>query len=212
MSFLRKDDFNFIPKEYLEKEKLRRQKRMVKILLPILLVMLILPVFLLFTANNKTQQEIDRLYGEQAILVKEMQKMEIVELRMAEIENRISVFSDLMSNSYKRVVNIKNIESYIPSQITYTKISLVFSDYLEANLEKKEEEIEVPEVMIFRKIPNIMLIEGKTRSLDAISKFVYNLNRDPMIEIVNMEEIGWLEEEKINSFRIIIEIKEDNLS
>ena len=216
MSILTKDNFNFIPEAYLEKEKIRKRQRMVKILLPILILMLILPVALIYFSNQNTLEKIDKLQEEQKILLEEVQEMELVESNIAEIEGRISIFSDLLSNSYKRVTNIRNIEKYIPKEIIYTKISLLFSDYTafsseEIELGAKEEAVEEPELKIYENVPNIMVIEGKTRKLEAISRFVYQLNHDPLMEVVNMEQISWLEEEKINSFLIIVEIKEDVL-
>lgn len=190
---------------------------MVKILLPILIAVLILPAALLFFSNQNSQERIEKLLEEQEVHQGELQEMESVESDINEIRDRITIFSDLLGNSYKRVINIKNIERYIPKEITYTKISLMFSDYTALSSgkidlgQKEEEAIEGPEVKIYENIPNIMVIEGKTKKLDAISRFVYQLNQDPLMEVVNMEEIGWLEEEKMNSFLIIVEIKEDNL-
>jgi hypothetical protein len=53
-----------------------------------------------------------------------------------------------------------------------------------------------------------MVIEGRTDRLEAVSRFVYQLNNDPLVEVVNMEQIGWLTDRKMNSFLITVEIKE----
>lgn len=187
---------------------------MVKIFLPILLLILIFPVGLIFFNNQDSETKIQQLKLEQETLQEELQEMESVENEITEVQSRISVFSDLLGNSYKRIINIKNIEQYIPSEIAYTKISLLFSDYNSLLAKKTSEETEEVEeseeieVKIYENIPNIMVIEGKTKKLDAISRFVYKLNQDPLMEVVNVDEIGWLEEEKINSFIIIVEVKE----
>ena len=55
----------------------------------------------------------------------------------------------------------------------------------------------------------MMQLEGRTKDLEAISKFVYKLNEDPLVEAVSVSHIGWLPEHKMNSFFITVEIKED---
>ena len=67
MSILIKDNFNFIPEEYLEREKIRQRQRMVKILLPILIAVLILPAALLFFSNQNSQERIEKLLEEQEV-------------------------------------------------------------------------------------------------------------------------------------------------
>lgn len=205
---------NFICLEYLAKEKERNKKRLIKILSPLVAILLIIPVWLLYSNNQESNDEVARLMSEQEILNREIKEIEPVEAKIKEIENKISVFGDLFNNSYKRVINIRNIEEYIPSEITYTKISLLFSDYKtteDGQAQPVEDLAEPPKVKIYENVPNLMIIEGRTHRLDAISRFVYQLNNDPLIEVVSMEQIGWLPEEKINSFLITVEIKEGQL-
>ncbi len=202
---------NFICPEYLEKEKERKKKKLIKTFTPVLLALLIISVWMMYSNNKETQDEVAKLLLEQEKLNSEIAILEPIEEKIAKTENKISVFGDLLKSSYKRVVNIRNIEEYIPSEITYTKITLLFSDYKKTEdgqakpVEKSEES---PKVKIYENIPNIMVIEGRSHSLDAISRFVYQLNNDPLIEVVSMEQIGWLQEEKVNSFLITVEIKE----
>ena len=205
---------NFICSEYLAKEKERKKKKLIKFLAPLVAILLILPVWMLHSKNLDSQDEVARLMAKQESLNNEIAAMESVEKRIAEVENKISVFGELLDNSYKRVVNIRNIEEYIPSEITYTKITLLFSDYQtteDGKTQPVENPKEPPKVKIYENIPNLMIIEGRTHRLDAISRFVYQLNNDPFIEVVSMEQIGWLPEEKINSFLITVEIREGYL-
>lgn len=207
MRNLLKDNFNFIPEEYLLKEKARRQKQILKFALPVFVLLLILPVWLLFSKNAENKDEISLLLAEKEKLQSEISALEPVEKKIEDLKGRISVFGDLLDNSYKKVINIRNIEQYIPREIVYTKISLVFSDYNDTS-EQKSGSQEPPRVKIYENIPNIMVIEGRTDRLEAVSRFVYQLNNDPLVEVVNMEQIGWLTDRKMNSFLITVEIKE----
>lgn len=196
------ESLNFIPEDYAAREKTRKQKRFMKFAIPALLALLILPLWFLFASNQKHKEEVEALQAQNYNLENQVMMMQPAEIEIMNIYQQLDAFHDLMDNSYKRVANLRNIERYIPRQIIYTKVSLFAKDLT-------DEEEQANQVKIYEKVPKMMQLEGRTKDLEAISKFVYKLNEDPLVEAVSVSHIGWLPEHKMNSFFITVEIKED---
>lgn len=200
------ESLNFIPEEYALREKARKQKRFMKFAIPALLAILILPVWILFASNQNHRDEIELLQAQYENLENKIVMLEPAEREIMNIYEQLDAFHDLMDNSYKRVANLRNIERYIPRQIIYTRVSVIFPQDMSQN---QAGELQEEQVKIYEKVPRIMLLEGRTKDLEAISKFVYKLNEDSLVEAVSVSNIGWLPDHKMNSFFITVEIKED---
>ena len=199
------DSLNFLPEDYALREKERKQKRTMKIALPLLLAVLLLPLALLFFTNQGHKSDLNRLQEENYQLENQIMMLEPAKRELHNIYEQIDAFEDLINNSYRRVANLRNIERYVPQRIIITDVLIFFPEDALAQDGEEEE----AQYKIYERVPDRMHLEGRTSDLEAISKFVYKLNEDPLVQAVAVSNIGWLPEHKMNSFFITVEIKED---
>ena len=190
---------NFLPLEYREKQKQKAKQRRTMVLVPLLALALLLPAWQLFQTNQAYRERLQQLEAREVQLVQELQQVSEIDRRISEAASRREAFGNLFRYGDRRVIIIKNMEKYIPKEISYTKILL----------EPTVEEGVQPEGAnpIYQQVGDSLLLEGATSYLESIGRFVFQLNQDARLTDVRLESIAWDETRKQNVFRIQAAIK-----
>lgn len=195
---------------------------------PVGLAIVFAPYVIFAAMEMSNNHKIDKAQDELNIILEDYKEVEAINDKIKSGQDELDVYDMLLSKEIKWGDILTIIDNNIPYKADLTNVNVYYDSELgkeddadaenstesqEGNENSEEqqgstEEIAEKETPIYDQIPNTIVIDGEVKDTSYVGQFVYNLNKIPLFESVELKNTTEDKEKDIYTFNIVIVLKE----
>lgn len=219
---------NLLPHKY--KKKINKAFSMKQCLkaAPVALVIVFAPYVIFAAMEMSNNDKIDKAQEELNAILEDYKEVEVINEQIKSSQDELGVYDMLLSKKIKWGDILTMIDNNIPYKADLTNVNVYYDSQLgkeddtdaenstgiqEGNENSEEQDGSTEETAeegtpIYDQIPNTIVIDGEAKDTSYVGQFVYNLNKIPLFESVELKNTTEDKEKGIHTFNIVIVLKE----